>query len=58
MGLDKKRKELELDRVELARKELQFKIEEYQSEILRLTEFIKIQITKEEDLKKQLGEME
>jgi peptidoglycan hydrolase CwlO-like protein len=52
--LDIKRKELELGRVEQARKELEFKIEERLEEIERLQAHIKIQLEKEEQLKQEI----
>ena len=54
MSLETKRKELELMRVETARKELEFKIEERLEEIARLQEHIKVQLLKEQDIKKEL----
>lgn len=54
MSLDKKKKELELERVRLSRKELEFKIEERLEEIKRLEDHIKIQITKENELIKEI----
>lgn len=50
MSLDKKKKELELARVRLARQEMELKIEERQEEIGRLKDFIKIQLDKEAEL--------
>ena len=51
MSLELKRKELELSRVELARQELELKIEERMDEIHRLEKMIEIQKTKETELK-------
>ena len=52
--LDKKRKELELERVKLAKKELEFKIEERMDEVNRLQEHIKVQDAKIQELEKEL----
>lgn len=49
-----KRKKLELSRVEMARKELEFKIDERAEEIIKLQGFVEIQIKKEEELKVDL----
>lgn len=53
-NLDIKRKELEIMRVETARRELEFKIEERLEEISRLQEHIQVQLKKEADLKEEL----
>jgi hypothetical protein len=53
-SIDLKRKSLELSRVQLARQEQEFKIEERMEEIYRIEAMIKIQITKEEDLKAEI----
>lgn len=58
MKLDIKRKKLELMRVETARHELEFKIEERLEEVERLREHIKTQKNKEEELKTELKKME
>ncbi len=58
MSLDIKRKKLELMRVETARHEQQFKIEEKLDEIKRLEEHIKIQMAHEEKLAKEIAELE
>jgi hypothetical protein len=50
VDLKLKGKELELERVKLARKELEYKIEERLEEIKRLEDHIKIQLAKEEEL--------
>ena len=55
--LDKKRKQLEYSRVQLAKQELELKIEERLDEIERLKEHIKIQIKREEELKKELNNL-
>lgn len=55
MSLEKKRKELELARVEIARRELEFKIEERLDEIERLKQHIDIQKKREQELKQELG---
>lgn len=54
--LEKKKKELELQRVELAKKELEFKIEERMDEVSRLKEHIAIQDSKIEQIKQELQE--
>jgi hypothetical protein len=50
MNLELERKILELDRVQLARKELEFKRKERLAEIEKLKEHIKVQEQKEIDL--------
>ncbi len=55
MSLEQKRKKLELMRVQSAKMELEFKIEERLEEIERLKENIKIQKQKEEELIKELS---
>ena len=55
--LDLKRKELELGRVEQARKELEFKIEERMDEIERLQGHIQIQLQKEQELKEEIKQL-
>lgn len=55
--LDIKRKELELLRVETARKELEFKIEERLDDISRLKGHIEIQLKKEAELKEELAKL-
>jgi C4-dicarboxylate-specific signal transduction histidine kinase len=54
MSLELKRKELEFSRVELARQELELKIEERKDEISRLEKMIDIQIAKEKELKAEI----
>lgn len=49
-----KRKRLELSRVELARQEQEFKVEERMEEINRLKSMIEIQKNKEAELKIEL----
>jgi hypothetical protein len=51
MSIDKKRKGLELKRVELAKEELEFKVIERQEDIKRLQEHIKVQDDKINQLK-------
>lgn len=58
MSLDIKRKKLELMRVQTARHEQSFKIEEKMDEIRRLEEHIKIQLAHEEKLAKEIAELE
>lgn len=55
MSLDIKRKKLELSRVEVARQEQEFKIEERMEEIKRLETMIDIQKAKEKELKAELS---
>lgn len=55
MSLDIKRKKLELSRVEVARQEQEFKIEERMEEIKRLEAMIDIQKAKEKELKAELS---
>lgn len=52
--LELKRKELELSRVDLARQELELKIEERKEEIKRLESMILIQIEKETELRAEI----
>lgn len=54
MSLELKKKELELQRVELARKELEFKIEEKKEEMARLHDYVQVQLTKEQELKVEI----
>lgn len=54
MSIDKKRKEIELERVNLAKKELEFRIDERLHEIEKLKEHIKVQDQRIEELKKEL----
>lgn len=53
-SMDVKRKRLELARVEVARQELEFKIEEREEEIKRLKDHIQIQKNKEEEIKQDI----
>lgn len=55
-GLEHKRMVLELKRVDMAREEMQFRIEERLEEIARLQDNIKIQEAKIKELKEKLGE--
>lgn len=55
MSLEKKKKEMELRRVEVARMELELKIEERLEEINRLKEHINVQLEKEKQLKEELN---
>lgn len=57
MSLDKKKKKVELMRVETARHELELKIEERLEEIERLKEHVSVQIKKEEELKKEIEKL-
>lgn len=55
--LEIKRKELELMRVETARHEQEFRIEERLDEIERIKEHIKTQKIKEEELKQEIKKL-
>lgn len=57
-SLDKKRMELELVRVNAARHDLEFRIEEALDQIEKYKELIKTQQLKEDDLKQKLTLME
>lgn len=57
MSLDLRRKQLELMRVEMARKELEFKIDERMDEIKRIQDNIKLQLDKEAELKKEIDQL-
>lgn len=57
-SIELKRKKLELSRVSLAREEQEFKIAEYQEQILRLTGMVQIQIAKEKELKAEITVLE
>jgi len=52
--LEKRKKQLELSRVKLAREELELKIMERQEEIIRLQEAIEKQLSRERELSKEL----
>jgi len=52
--LEKRKKQLELSRVKLAREELELKIMERQEEITRLQEAIEKQLSRERELSKEL----
>jgi hypothetical protein len=54
--LEKKRKLLEIDRVKLAAREMEFKIEERLEDIKRLKEQIENQNKRVEELLAQIGE--
>lgn len=56
--IDVKRKKLELSRVQLARQEQEFKIEERLEEIARLNSNIEIQRKKEEELIAEIAALE
>lgn len=55
MNLEQKRKKLELARVQMARSELEFKVEEKMEEIKRLQDNIKIQENKELELMEEIN---
>jgi len=57
MSLDLKRKQLELSRVEVARMEQEFKIDEYKEHIQRLEKTIEIQIATEDKLKQEIKQL-
>lgn len=50
MSLEIRRKQLEYERVKLARQELEFKILEREEEIKRIKDHIAIQLKKEQEL--------
>jgi len=52
--LEKRKKQLELSRVKLAREELELKIMERQEEVIRLQEAIEKQLSRERELSKEL----
>jgi hypothetical protein len=54
MTLEQKKKVLELAKVEVARKELEYKIEERLEEIERLKAHIQVQLETEKKLKSQI----
>ena len=54
MNLELKRKQLELARVQMARSELEFRIEEKMEEIKRIQDNIKIQQNREKELLKEI----
>jgi len=53
--LELKKKQVELQRVKVAKMELELKVEEKEDEINRLKEHIKIQEQKEQELLKEIG---
>lgn len=53
-----KRKKLELARVSLAKEELEFKILEKMEEVKRLEGMVEIQKNKQEELTKELADLE
>lgn len=55
MSLERKKKELELERIKLGKKELEFKVEERLAEIERLKEHIDIQNKAIEKLEKEIN---
>jgi hypothetical protein len=55
--LDIKRRELDLLRVEAARKELEFKVEERKEEIQRLEDHIVVQLKKEAEIQEELNKL-
>lgn len=57
MSLEYKKLQVELMRVQTARMELEYKIEERKEEIKRMEEHILIQVEKEKDLNNKLAEL-
>lgn len=58
MSLELKKKELELQRAQLAKKELEFKVEERLEEVGRLKAHIILQEQKEIELKTELSKLD
>lgn len=58
MSLELSRKKIELMRVQTARHELEFKIEERLDEINRIKDHIKVQKEKEDELKQEITILE
>ena len=58
MSIELKRKKLELSRVQLAREEQEFKIDEKMEEISRLKAMIEIQKNKEQELTAEITALE
>ncbi len=56
MSLELKKKKLELARVQVAKQELEFKIEEKLDEVERLKAAVEIQLKKEQELMKEIGD--
>jgi len=54
MSIELKRKRLELSRVQLAREEQEFKIDERMEEINRLKSMVQIQLNKEDELNAEI----
>jgi hypothetical protein len=54
MSLDIKRKQLELARVQMAKNELEFKVEEKMEEVDRIKGLIELQSQKESELKEEI----
>jgi hypothetical protein len=57
MNLEMKRKQLELARVQMAKSEMEFKVEEKTLEIEKIKEHIAIQVEKEAELKEEIERM-
>lgn len=53
-NLERKKRQLELDRVKLAKKEIEFKIEERLEDVERLKEHVKIQDLKIQEIEDEL----
>lgn len=53
-SIEQKRKEIEFMRVNVAKQELELKVEEKLEEIKKLQEYIKIQVESEEKIKQEL----
>lgn len=57
MSIDKKKKIVELHRVQGARMEMELKIEERKEEIKRLEDNIKIQLAREAELEEEIKKL-
>lgn len=55
--IEVKRKRLELSRVQLAKQEQEFKIEERMEEVARLQATIQIQLNRENELKEEINSL-
>jgi hypothetical protein len=56
-SIEQKRKEIELMRVNVARQELELKIEEKQEEIKKLQDYVRIQLEAEEKIRLEIESM-
>lgn len=57
MSIEKKKKQLELARVSLAKQDMELKIEEKMEEVKRLQDAIKIQEQKEAELQLEINKL-